>query len=186
MSSNVGPEWQNGPHTGDGIRSTYGERMKTEYAYYDADPVQFDQFVAAELVAKKYNITRQDCDDFAMRSHALADQATKAGRFDEIVPVACRSHPGISKAEAPDELHAFDEGIRPSTNLEGLAKMKPILKNGVLTAAAASQICDGAAAMLVCNERGLQKLSRAPRARVVGLGNAGSDPVVMLDGTIPA
>ena len=71
----------------------------------------------------------------------------KAGRFTEIVPVPCRSRPGISKAEAPKEMHTTDEGIRPKTNLEQLAKLKPILQNGVLTAAAASQICDGASAV---------------------------------------
>jgi hypothetical protein len=83
-------------------------------------------------------------------------------------------------------MHTVDEGIRPSTSIEALAKLKPILTNGVLTAAAASQICDGAAAMLVCNERGLQRLGLRPRARVVALGLAALDPVVMLEGPIPA
>eukprot|EP00931_Biecheleriopsis_adriatica_P049519 TRINITY_DN28649_c0_g1_i1.p1 TRINITY_DN28649_c0_g1~~TRINITY_DN28649_c0_g1_i1.p1 ORF type:complete len:1321 (-),score=307.28 TRINITY_DN28649_c0_g1_i1:44-4006(-) len=186
MDSNVNSTWEGGPHTGQGILEAYGAQMKSEYANFEADPVKFDQFVGAELVAKKYNITRQDADEFAVRSHALADAATKAGRFAEIVAVPCRSRAGISKAEAPNELHSADEGIRASTNMESLAKLKPILQNGVLTAAAASQICDGAAAMLVCNERGLQRLGLKPRARVVALGLSGIDPVVMLEGPIPA
>jgi acetyl-CoA acetyltransferase family protein len=186
MDSNVNSSWEGGPHTGEGIQNAYGERMKEEYAVFEADPVKFDQFVGAELVAKKYRITREDADAFAMRSHTLAQAASTAGRFAEIVPLPCRSHPGISKAEAPEEMHTVDEGIRPSTSIEALAKLKPILTNGVLTAAAASQICDGAAAMLVCNERGLQRLGLRPRARVVALGLAALDPVVMLEGPIPA
>jgi acetyl-CoA acetyltransferase family protein len=186
MDSNVNTSWEGGPHTGAGIAAAYGELLKSEFAYYGANPVKFDQFVGAELVAKKYSISREDADAFALRSHTLAAEAAKAGRFTEIVPVPCRSRPGISKAEAPKEMHTTDEGIRPKTNLEQLAKLKPILQNGVLTAAAASQICDGASAMLVCNERGLEKLGVKPRGRVVELGLSGIDPVVMLEGPVPA
>jgi acetyl-CoA C-acetyltransferase len=74
----------------------------------------------------------------------------------------------------------------PDASLASLAKLKPLLTGGVLTAGCASQICDGAAAMLVCNERGLQRLGLRPRARVVALGLAGIDPVVMLEGPVPA
>lgn len=186
MDSNVNSSWEGGPHTGEGILRAYGEKIRAEYSVYEADPVKFDQFVGAELVAKKYQITRQDADAFALRSHTLAAAAATAGKFSEIVPIPCRSRPGISKAEAPAEMHTVDEGIRPSANLETLAQLKPILKNGILTAAAASQLCDGAAAMLVCNERGLARLGLQPRARVVALGLAGIDPILMLEGPIPA
>ena len=186
MDSNVDDTWKGGPHTGDAIRVKYGERMQAEYAQFAANPVKFDQFVGAELVAKKYGVTRQDADEFALRSHALANAAAKAGRFPEIVPLPCRSREGISKAAAPDQLHTVDEGIRPQSSAATLAKLKPILQNGALTAAAASQICDGSSAMLVCNERGLQRLGLRPRARVVSLGLAGLDPILMLEGPIPA
>jgi acetyl-CoA C-acetyltransferase len=186
MDSNVNSSWEGGPHTGQEIAHAYKEQMISDYSQFEADPVKFDQFVGAELVAKKYQITRQDADEFAMRSHKLAAEASNAGRFSEIVPMPCRSRKGISKAEAPNEMHKVDEGIRPTTSLESLGKLKPILKNGTLTAAAASQICDGAAAILVCNERGLQRLGLQPRARVVALGLSGIDPITMLDGPIPA
>lgn len=187
MDNNTAPEWHRGPHMGDRIIEKYGDYTKKEYAAYNADPAKFDQFVAAELVAKKYKVSREDSDTFAVRSHALAAAATKEGRFSsQIVPVKCKSREGFSKGTAPDEMHVADEGIRPSTSLESLAKLKPILENGTLTAAAASQICDAAAAVLICNERGLERLGVCPRARIVALGLAGGDPVVMLEGPIPA
>lgn len=187
MDSNVGPAWHEGPHTGDGVQAHYREKTVEAYRHFGADPVKFDQFVGAELVAKKYGVTREDADAFAMRSHKLAEDASRSGRFaNEIVPVPCKSHEGISKGPAPNEMHTKDEGIRPSTSVEALAKLKPILQNGVLTAAAASQICDGAGAVLICNERGLERLGLRPRARVAALGLAGTDPITMLEGPVPA
>merc|ERR1719161_1698559 len=96
MDSNVSSSWENGPHTGDAIAEVYGERMKADYEAFGANPVKFDQFVGAELVAKKYNVTREDADAFAMRSHKLAKAAADAGRFTEIVPVKCRKLKGDS------------------------------------------------------------------------------------------
>lgn len=186
MDSNVGPEWENGPHTGTGILENYRARTREEYAKFGADPVKFDQFVGAELVAKKYGVTREDADAFAVRSHALAKAATDAGRYAEIVPVLCKLGKNAKGQVSEGELHRVDEGIRPSTTMESLGKLKPLLQGGVLTAAAASQICDGAGAMLICNERGLKRLGVKPRARVVALGLAGIDPVVMLEGPVPA
>mmetsp|Transcript_56805 Transcript_56805/g.133397 ORF Transcript_56805/g.133397 Transcript_56805/m.133397 type:complete len:977 (-) Transcript_56805:111-3041(-) len=186
MDSNVNTTWEGGPHTGDGILEAFGERTKSEYAPFGANPVKFDQFVGAELVAKKYGLTREDADAYALRSHQLAAAAASAGRFSEIVPVPCKSRPGISKGEAPKELHCIDEGIRKDASIESLGKLKPLLNNGTLTAAAASQICDGAAAVLICNERGLQRLGVKPKARIVALGLAAIDPVLMLEGPVPA
>merc|ERR1719408_570576 len=109
MDSNVGPEWQMGPHTGKEIVERFGPEMQKEYPPFGADPVKFDQFVGAELVARKYKITKEESDAYAMRSHALLDAATKAGKFTEIVPLPCRSHEGISKAEvAPEDMHSTD------------------------------------------------------------------------------
>merc|ERR1712050_738095 len=78
-----------------------------------------------------------------------------------------------------------DEGLRPTT-LEGLAKLKPMLKNGQITPASSSQICDGASAIMVCNETGLKKLGLKPKAKIVALSVVGSDPVIMLEGPVPA
>lgn len=182
MDSNVDETWAGGPHTGEGIMKKYGEYIKAEYEKFGASPVKFDQFVGAELLARKYGVTREDADAFAMRSHRLAAAAQKEGRFPEICPLPCKK----IKGDTPDELHIADEGIRPDVSMEKLGKLKPILKGGVLTAGSASQICDGAGCALICNERGLERLGLRPRARIVALGLAAGDPVVMLEGPIPA
>lgn len=89
--------------------------------------------------------------------------------------------------EGAEILHDKDEGIRPNTTIEGMRKLKTLKKvGGLVTAGTASQICDGAAAVLICNEAGLRKLGLAPRAKIVALALAGADPVVMLGGPIPA
>merc|ERR1719217_299920 len=142
----------------------------------------FSQFGGGELLAKKYNITRDECDNFGVRSHQLATAAQKAGSFKaEIHPVPVRKNKGESSG-----VHDADEGVRPDTNLTALAKLKTLNKGGVITAGSSSQICDGAAAMILCNDRGLKKLGVKPRARIVSLGLAGTDPLIMLEGPIPA
>jgi len=94
------------------------------------------------------------------------------------VPVKCRSREGISKVHpAPDEMHTVDEGIRPDSSMESLEKLKPLMKGGVLTAGVASQITDGAAAVLICNERGLERLKFRPHARIVAVGLSGTGPI---------
>eukprot|EP00924_Labyrinthula_sp_SR-Ha-C_P014006 maker-scaffold_5-snap-gene-20.9-mRNA-1 protein AED:0.00 eAED:0.00 QI:105/1/1/1/1/1/2/19/400 len=143
--------------------------------------IEFSQFNGAELVAQKYGVTRDELDKWGYMSHVKAHKATQAGRFkDEIVPLK-----GKNK-EGEEVVHDTDEGIRPNTTLEKMKKMKTLQKDGLLTAGTASQICDGAAAMLICSEAGLKRLGLKPRAKLVGLALAGSDPVVMLDGPIPA
>lgn len=89
--------------------------------------------------------------------------------------------------------HATDEGIRPETNLASLATLKDMKSiqtggkfQGLVTAALSSQICDGAAAILICNEAGLKKLSLSPKVKIISLALAGTDPVTMLEGPIPA
>lgn len=142
----------------------------------------FSQFEGAELLAAKHDLSREEMDQFAVASHAKALAATKAGRFkNEIVPVM-----GVDKKTKEPKLLEQDEGIRPATTMESLSKLKVLAKGGRLTAGTASQITDGAAAILICNEIGLKKLGLTPRAKIVSLALAGSDPKIMLEGPIPA
>jgi acetyl-CoA C-acetyltransferase len=143
----------------------------------------FSQFAGAELMAKKYELSKDDLDRFALESHQRAIAATKAGAFkDEIVPVQVRTADG----KATDEMHTVDEGIRFDATLAGIQGVKLLQEGGCITAATASQICDGAAAILVVNERGLKTLGVEPLARIHQMSVIGSDPVMMLAGPIPA
>merc|ERR1719464_873683 len=83
-------------------------------------------------------------------------------------------------------MHSADEGVRPGTTYDRVARLKTISRDGLITAATSSQICDGASAILVCNERALRKYGLKPRAKIVSLALAGSCPVIMLEGPIPA
>merc|ERR1712178_226475 len=100
---------------------------------------------------------------------------------NEIIPLPVKKN----KGDSPNEMHSKDEGIR-ATNYENIAKLKPMYKNGVITPASSSQIADGAAAIMVCNENGLKKLGLKPRAKISALAVVGSDPVIMLEGPVPA
>ena len=145
--------------------------------------VQFSQFTGAEMIAKKYGLSRRQLDEFALLSHQRAIAATQAGAFrDEIVAVAQRLQDG----SATGELHTADEGIRFDATLESIASVKLIAEGGVCTAASASQICDGASGVMVVNERGLKALGVAPLARIHHLSVLGHDPVVMLEAPVPA
>jgi acetyl-CoA C-acetyltransferase len=163
------------------VTENYGDAMKV-FEEFGMDTRMFSQFGGAELLAKKYNMTKEELDRFSVLSQQRAAEATKAGRFDrEVVPVPVK----ILKKESPEEMHTKDEGIRPST-YEGTAKLKAMFKNGMITPATSSQICDGAAAILVCNEAGLEKLGVQPLAKITALAVVGSDPVIMLEGPVPA
>ena len=145
--------------------------------------VEFSQFAGAEMIAKKYGLTRAELDAYAFESHQRAIEAVRAGRFEEeVVPVAARS------AELGDlnEPHTVDEGIRFDASLEGIAAVKLIQEGGRVTAASASQICDGASGVMVVNERGLKALGAKPLARIHHMSVMGHDPVVMLEAPIPA
>ena len=145
--------------------------------------VQFSQFTGAEMVAKKHGLTRAQVDAYALQSHLRAAAAARAGAFDaEIVPVAVRVRGGPASAE----LHTVDEGIRFDATAEGIASVKLLAEGGVCTAANASQICDGAAGLMVVNERGLKALGVAPLARIHQMTVMGGDPVMMLETPIPA
>lgn len=164
------------PEDAQGITERYGEG------------IQFTQFVSAELVADKYNISRKEMEHLAVESHKRAVRATEEGRFKrEILPLI-----GVDpKDPSKKVLHDKDEGIRPETSMEGLAALPTLQKGGKVTAGLSSQICDGAAACLIVNEAGLAKLRAInpdirPRAKIVALTVIAEDPVLMLAGPIKA
>lgn len=147
------------------------------------DGVEFSQFAGAEQIARKYELSKDELDAFAYLSHRRAIEATRLGRFEEeVVPVAVR----MAEGHCPDELTTVDEGIRFEASLEGIASVKLIQEGGRLTAASASQICDGASGVMVVNERGLKALGVKPLARVHQMTVIGHDPVIMLEAPIPA
>jgi acetyl-CoA acetyltransferase family protein len=141
----------------------------------------FSQFAGAEIMAEKWNLSREDLDEFALSSHQKAIAAVEGKHFDrEILPVQAKN------AEGKTDMIYVDEGIRYDANIEALAGLNPISEGGVITAGNASQITDGAAAVMVCNDKGLKKIKTDPRARIVAISVVGDDPVMMLGGPIPA
>jgi len=141
----------------------------------------FSQFTGAELVAEKWNLSRKDLDQFALESHQKAANATELKYFDkEILPVKGKNSEGI------EDLVMADEGIRFDASLDKLAGLNPVTEGGKITAGNASQITDGAAAILICNDAGLKKIKSNPRAEIVSISVVGDDPVFMLTGPIPA
>jgi len=165
----------------DGYNAGHGlpfdsEGMKARYP-----GVFFSQFTGAELVADKWNLSREDLDKFALESHQKAAHATESKYFDrEILPVEGRNVEGMN------DLVMADEGIRFDASLDKLAGLNPVTEGGVITAGNASQITDGAAAVMVCNDAGLKKIQANPRAEIVSISVVGDDPVFMLTGPIPA
>lgn len=136
-----------------------------------------DQGEAAERVADKYQISRAAQDEYGLRSQALAAQARAEGRFDREITPAVTAHGTVSE----------DQGIRPGTTLEGLAALQAVFReNGGSTAGNSSQISDGAAAVLVGERGRVDALGLKPRARVLDAITVGCDPVLMLEGPIPA
>ncbi|MFF8641441.1 acetyl-CoA C-acetyltransferase [Streptomyces sp. NPDC015345] len=149
-----------GPYAGsEGWRARYGDR-----------PV--NQFHGAQLIAAKWNISRRDMEEFALRSHRRAVRAIDEGRFDREVV----AYGGVTT----------DEGPRRDTTLEKMAGLAPVLADGTITAACSSQVSDGAAAMLLASERAVREHGLTPRARVHHLSVRGEDPIRMLSAPIPA
>jgi acetyl-CoA C-acetyltransferase len=132
---------------------------------------EFSQFRGAEMMAAKYGLTRDELDRFALDSHRKAAAATQAGAFEaEIVALGD---------------HATDEGIRADASLEGLASLRTLAADGVITAGNASQICDGASGVLIANERAVKAHNLKPLARIDHLTVTAGDPVIMLEEPIP-
>ncbi|GHD30613.1 acetyl-CoA C-acetyltransferase [Parahalioglobus pacificus] len=154
----------------------YGAEIQARYP-----GVQFNQFAGAEMLVKKYELTSEELNEFALDSHVKAKQAVEEGRFDrEIVPIE------IELEDGTREMHSQDEGIRMDATLGAISGLQPMSEDGVLTAANASQICDGAAAVMVVNGETCKRLGLKPMAKIVALSVIGSDPVIMLEGPIPA
>jgi acetyl-CoA acetyltransferase family protein len=135
------------------------------------------QGISAEMIADKWEIPRSELDELGVRSHALAHQATEEGRFErETIPF-----------QVNGDTYVTDQGIRPDTTLEKLSSLKPAFKeDGKVTAGNASQISDGAAAVLLMERSKAESLGLKPRARIVDQTTVGVDPVIMLTGPIPA
>jgi acetyl-CoA C-acetyltransferase len=140
----------------------------------------FSQFTGAQMMADKYGLSRAQLDAFALESHRRAAAATNAGAFEaEIVPLT------IDTPQGP-ALHTKDEGIRFDATLEAISAVKLLQENGVISAANASQICDGASGALIVNERALRTHKLTPLARIVNLTVTAGDPVIMLEEPISA
>jgi acetyl-CoA C-acetyltransferase len=148
------------PFTGsEGWRARYGTQ-------------EVSQFRSAEMIAEKWNVSREDMEAFALESHRRAVTAIDEGRFErEILPYRDVG---------------TDEGPRRDTSLERMASLPPLTDGGRVTAAASSQISDAAAALLVVSERGLREHGLTPRARIHHLSVRGADPIFMLTAPIPA
>ena len=143
--------------------------------------MQFNQFAGAEMLAKKYELTSEQLNEFALASHLNAKRAVEEGRFDaEIVPIEVELEDGTM------EMHVQDEGIRMESTIGSISGLQPMQEGGLLTAANASQICDGGAAVMIVNGDTCKRLGLKPLAKIVALSVIGSDPVIMLEGPIPA
>ncbi|WP_338780835.1 thiolase family protein [Metabacillus sp. FJAT-52054] len=163
------------PILSDGNDQTIPPSLKDQYHFVH-------QGVSAELIAVKYSLTREELDRFSFESHQKALAAQKNGRFDaEIFPVTGMDREGTTITVTQDE------GPRADTSVEALAALKPVFKeDGVITAGNASQMSDGAAAILLMEKNKALQLGFKPRARIAANTVVGSDPILMLDGVIPA
>ncbi|WP_046320834.1 steroid 3-ketoacyl-CoA thiolase FadA6 [Mycobacterium sp. UM_Kg1] len=151
-----------------GFTSPTNESKKWLERYGDEE---VSQFRGAEMIAERWDISREDMERFALQSHQRAFTAIAEGRFDnEIIDVD-----GFRVDECPRE-----------STLEKMASLKPLVEGGRLTAAVSSQICDGSAAVLLASESAVQTHNLTPRARIHHISARGDDPVIMLTGPIPA
>lgn len=145
-----------------------------------------DQFGAAERIAARRGITRQDLDELGVRSQRLAAQAWAEGRFDrEVIPVQAPILDAERNITAEFATISRDQGLRETT-LEGLAKLKPVVEGAAHTAGSSSQISDGAAAVLIMDEDKAKALGLKPRARIVSQCLVGAEPEYHLDGPVQA
>ena len=134
----------------------------------------FPMGMTAENLASKFGVTREQCDEYSLRSQQLWKKAHDAGVFQaEIAPVEVKGRKG-------PEAVAVDEHPRPETTLEGLAKLKPVFKEGgVVTAGTASGISDGAASLIIASEEACSSSNLTPMARMVAWSRVGCDPSIM-------
>ncbi|HET7522881.1 MAG TPA: thiolase family protein, partial [Acidimicrobiales bacterium] len=175
-----------GASIGQGVGLPFGPTVGMRYAEVGG---LVPQGISAEMIAEKWNLSREDIDGFAAQSHQRAARATAEGRFErEILPVATKhKDKETGKVTESGEQVTADEGIRPDTTVETLAKLKPSFKpDGKITAGNSSQITDGASAVLIMSEEKASSLGLTPRARFHSFAVAGDDPQIMLTAPIPA
>ncbi len=160
-----------------------GYKLAPSYMVASSTPNYLSSMGAtAEAVAKKYEISREMADEFAVKSHAKAAAAIDGGKFtEEIVPVTVKEvFVKDNKRQEKEHTVAIDEGLRRGTSMEGLARLRPAFKNGgVVTAGNSSQTSDGAAFVMVMSERLVKELNLTPIARMVSCSVAGVDPLYM-------
>jgi len=161
----------------DGMKAEHGFPFNAKGIEKRYPGIFFSQFTGAELVADKWNLSRSDLDSFALESHIKAANASKAELFkSEILPLEGNK----------GSMVISDEGIRYDASIEGLSGLNSVIEGGVITAGNASQITDGASAIMICNDEGLKKIKTNPRALIKTITVVGDDPVFMLTGPIPA
>jgi len=154
----------------------YGKKISERYP-----GIQFNQFVGAEMLAEKYQLSVDELNEFALASHMKAKQAVEEGRFgEEIVPI------DIELEDGSMGVHDQDEGIRMEATLDAIAGLQPMQEGGKLSAANASQICDGASAVMVASADACKRMGLVPLAKIVAMSVVGTDPVIMLEGPIKA
>lgn len=154
----------------------------------DLSPKQLEKYriipqgLAAELVAERWKLSRQEMDEYSLESHRRAVRAKTEGRFaNELVPFEIATPDGIRKVMTEDETPRTD------TDLNKMALLPPAFQmDGKVTAGNSSQISDGAAAVLLVSRNKAEKMGWKPRARIVATATAGVDPTIMLTGVIPA
>ena len=152
-----------------GFTTPFAESPGWQARYPDQE---ISQFVGAEMIAEKWDLSREELEQFALQSHQRAAVAQDEGRFDnEIVPLNGLTH---------------DEGVRRDTSLERMAGLQTLQPGGRLTAAVASQISDASSAVLIAGERAVKEHGLTPRARIHHISVRGDSPVMMLSAPIPA
>lgn len=169
---------------GAGIECMSRVLMGSDYPEQFYEGIPYDlipQGLSAELLADKWNLTREALDRYSYESHIKAAAATQAGHFRaEIVPVTVMKNGTTVTLD-------YDEGFRANVELSKMGLLRPVFKEGgKITAGSSSQISDGASAVLLASEAAVKRYNLRPRARLVARVVVGSDPVLMLDGPIPA
>lgn len=136
----------------------------------------FSQFEGAEMIARKNGFSREMLDAFSLESHRRGLVAVEGGAFaQEIIPVE------VTLADGTRTIHDRDEGLRADASMEGLGSLKALAEGGMITAGNASQICDGASAMLLMSEEAVRQHGVTPIGRIVNVTVTGGDPVIMLE-----
>jgi len=138
--------------------------------------IVFSQFTGAEMLAEKHGFSKDEMDEFGFLSQQKAAAATRAGRFEKEICAI-----DVTAPDGTREPHTVDEGIRFDATLEAVKGVRLIREGGRITAATASQICDGASGVMVVNERGLKELGVKPLARIHAMSLSAGDPVIMLE-----